>query len=128
MSIVQRIVRGIAAAACIVIVAGGASAQNPQPPIRIGSTLALTGPLAATSLVHKVVGEIYVEQLNKRGGLLGRQVAEDGPDRLRCGVDVDACLEMQGHLVLLASLANGLSQIRLIPLACQAPRDILNFA
>jgi branched-chain amino acid transport system substrate-binding protein len=24
--------------------------------------------------VHKVVGEIYVEQLNKRGGLLGRQV------------------------------------------------------
>ena len=45
-----------------------------QPPIRIGSTLALTGPLAATSLIHKVVGEIYVEQLNKRGGLLGRPV------------------------------------------------------
>ena len=43
-----------------------------QQPIRIGSTLALTGPLAATGAVHKVVGEIYVEQLNKRGGLLGR--------------------------------------------------------
>ena len=52
----------------------GAFAQGAQPPIRIGSTLALTGPLAATGLVHKVVGEIYVEQLNKRGGLLGRQV------------------------------------------------------
>jgi len=51
-----------------------AGAQTGQPPIRIGSTLALTGPLAATALVHKVVGEIYVEQLNKRGGLLGRQV------------------------------------------------------
>ena len=44
------------------------------PPIRIGSTLALTGPLAATAQVHKIVGEIYVEQLNKRGGLLGRPV------------------------------------------------------
>src|SRR5690349_4364484 len=74
MSIVQRIIRGIAAAACAALVASGAFAQNAQPPIRIGSTLALTGPLAATSLVHKVVGEIYVEQLNKRGGLLGRQV------------------------------------------------------
>ncbi len=41
-------------------------------PIRIGSTLALTGPLAATAQVHKLVGEIYIEQVNKRGGWLGR--------------------------------------------------------
>lgn len=51
-----------------------AFAQAPAGPIRIGSTLALTGPLSATALTHKLVGEIYVEQLNKRGGLLGRQV------------------------------------------------------
>ena len=44
------------------------------PPVRIGSTLALTGPLAATGQVHKLVGEIYVEQLNARNGLLGRPV------------------------------------------------------
>jgi ABC-type branched-subunit amino acid transport system substrate-binding protein len=44
------------------------------PPIRVGSTLALTGPLAATAQVHKLVGEIYVEDLNRRGGLLGRKV------------------------------------------------------
>jgi branched-chain amino acid transport system substrate-binding protein len=50
-------------------------AQAPAgAPIRIGSTLALTGPLSATALTHKLVGEIYVEQLNKRGGLLGRPV------------------------------------------------------
>ena len=52
-----------------------ALAQAPAgQPIRIGSTLALTGPLSATALTHKLVGEIYVEQLNKRGGLLGRRV------------------------------------------------------
>ena len=50
-----------------------ALAQAPSgPPIRIGSTLALTGPLSATAQVHKIVGEIYVEQANKRGGWLGR--------------------------------------------------------
>jgi branched-chain amino acid transport system substrate-binding protein len=71
----RRTIFRIALAGCIAL-AGvpGAFAQGAQPPIRIGSTLALTGPLATTSLVHKVVGEIYVEQLNKRGGLLGRQV------------------------------------------------------
>ncbi len=42
--------------------------------MRIGSTLALTGPLSATAMTHKLVGEIYVEQLNARGGLLGRPV------------------------------------------------------
>ena len=51
-----------------------ASAQPAGQPIRIGSTLALTGPLSATAQIHKIVGEIYVEQLNKRGGLLGRPV------------------------------------------------------
>src|SRR5512133_3915081 len=51
----------------------GAFAQGGQP-IRIGSTLALTGPLSATAQVHKVVGDLYIEQLNKRGGLLGRPV------------------------------------------------------
>jgi ABC-type branched-subunit amino acid transport system substrate-binding protein len=43
-------------------------------PIRIGSTLALTGPLSATALTHKLVGEIYVEQINKKGGWLGRKL------------------------------------------------------
>jgi branched-chain amino acid transport system substrate-binding protein len=43
-----------------------------KQPIRIGSTLALTGPLSATAQIHKIVGEIYIEQVNARGGWLGR--------------------------------------------------------
>jgi branched-chain amino acid transport system substrate-binding protein len=43
-------------------------------PIRIGSTLPLTGPLASLAIIHKVTAEIYVEDLNRRGGLLGRPV------------------------------------------------------
>jgi ABC-type branched-subunit amino acid transport system substrate-binding protein len=53
---------------------GQALAQAAGQPIRVGSTLALTGPLSATAQIHKLVGDIYIEQLNKRGGLLSRQV------------------------------------------------------
>ena len=49
-------------------------AQKSKAPIKIGSSLALTGPLAATAQIHKLVGEIYVEKLNRQGGLLGRAV------------------------------------------------------
>jgi branched-chain amino acid transport system substrate-binding protein len=55
--------------------APGAGLAAPSgPPIRVGGSLALTGPLAATALVHKIVGEIYVDELNRKNGLLGRPV------------------------------------------------------
>ncbi len=43
-------------------------------PVVVGSTLSLTGPLAGTALMHKLAGEIYLEQVNRRGGWLGRPV------------------------------------------------------
>jgi len=44
------------------------------PPVRVGGTLGLTGPLAPTAIIPKIVGEIAVEQLNRKNGLLGRPV------------------------------------------------------
>jgi branched-chain amino acid transport system substrate-binding protein len=67
--------RRTAVAATLLGLSGLALAQAPAgAPIRVGSTLALTGPLSATAQIHKLVGEIYVEQANKRGGWLGRPV------------------------------------------------------
>jgi len=63
-----------AALALLTLAATAASAAPSGPPIRIGGTLALTGPLAPTALLHKIAGEIYVEELNKSNGLLGRPV------------------------------------------------------
>ena len=55
--------------------AGHALAQQATgQPIRVGSTLALTGPLSATAQIHKIAGDIYVEQANRRGGWLGRPI------------------------------------------------------
>src|SRR2546428_11617367 len=50
------------------------AAQPAGTPVRVGATHPLTRRLAATSLVHKIAGEISVEQINKRNGLLGRPV------------------------------------------------------
>ena len=69
--------RGLAAAivtGVIGLAAGNAVAAPSGQPVKVGSTLALTGPLSATALIHKLVGEIYVEELNKKNGLLGRPV------------------------------------------------------
>ena len=54
--------------------AASSDAAPSGPPIRIGGTLALTGPLAPQAISHKILGEIYIEQLNKKNGLLGRPV------------------------------------------------------
>jgi ABC-type branched-subunit amino acid transport system substrate-binding protein len=70
----RRQILSAAAAGAATLLALPATAQTAGAPLRIGSTLALTGPLSATAMTHKLVGEIYVEQLNKRGGLLGRKV------------------------------------------------------
>jgi len=67
----QKLSRRGALAATLLGLSSLAFAQAGAP-IRIGSTLALTGPLSATAQVHKIVGEIYIEQANKRGGWLGR--------------------------------------------------------
>lgn len=66
-------------AAMILSACAPATTAPPTPtpvpePIRVGSTLSLTGPLAATAAIHKIIGEIFVEQLNAKGGLLGRPV------------------------------------------------------
>jgi branched-chain amino acid transport system substrate-binding protein len=74
MNIVRRAATAAIVVASAAALAGAASAAPSGKPITIGSTLALTGPLAATGMVHKLVGEIYVEQLNAKNGLLGRPV------------------------------------------------------
>ncbi|HLT09534.1 MAG TPA: amino acid ABC transporter substrate-binding protein [Micromonosporaceae bacterium] len=43
-------------------------------PIRVGSTLSLSGAFAATGAIHKIAGEAFIERLNAAGGLLGRPV------------------------------------------------------
>src|SRR5258706_2176968 len=52
----------------------GVSVVQAQQPVRIGSTLSLTGPLGPTSAIHKVAGDVWIDEINLKGGLLGRKV------------------------------------------------------
>ncbi len=71
-----------AAAPSVTPASPGASvdAGSPSPaapsgePIVVGSTLSLTGAFGATGVIHRIVGEQFVERLNANGGLLGRPV------------------------------------------------------
>jgi branched-chain amino acid transport system substrate-binding protein len=52
----------------------GGGGKPTGKPIRIGASLALTGPLSASAILHKTAGDLFVERLNNKGGLLGRPV------------------------------------------------------
>jgi ABC-type branched-subunit amino acid transport system substrate-binding protein len=74
---VSGMARGMAralAGLAMLAVATSAVAAPSGPPVRIGMTLALTGPLAQTALRHKIAAEIFVERLNQENGLVGRPV------------------------------------------------------
>jgi len=62
-----------AAVAVGALLAGPAVAQNNEP-IKIGFSMALTGPLAANGKQALLGAKIWEEEMNKKGGLLGRQV------------------------------------------------------
>jgi branched-chain amino acid transport system substrate-binding protein len=62
----------VAVAACAMFVAT-ATAQNKEP-IKIGFSMALTGPLAANGKQALLGMKIWEEETNAKGGLLGRQV------------------------------------------------------
>jgi len=72
--------RGVSAGIGAVLLAAGfvaahlpAAAQSSQP-IKIGFSMALTGPLAANGKQALLGAKIWQEEVNAKGGLLGRQV------------------------------------------------------
>ncbi|HKS87576.1 MAG TPA: amino acid ABC transporter substrate-binding protein [Pseudolabrys sp.] len=64
---------GVALAAGAMFIASGAQAQNKEP-IKIGFSMALTGPLAPNGKQALLGAKIWEEEVNKKGGLIGRPV------------------------------------------------------
>jgi len=74
LDVARNALRTFAAASILVLGAlSGASAQS-GPPIKVGIGLALTGAGAAPSKVIQTALEIWRDDVNARGGLLGRPV------------------------------------------------------
>src|ERR1039458_4676431 len=62
-------------------------AQPAQPPIKIGFSMALSGGLAGGGKAALLTYQIWAEEMNAKGGLLGRKVElvyyddQSSPDR-----------------------------------------------
>jgi branched-chain amino acid transport system substrate-binding protein len=77
-----RVFASIAAAAALILGMGGcAAADNPEPaatttnePIVIGGTLGLTGIYSGPSAAYQTTYQYWADQVNKDGGIMGRQV------------------------------------------------------
>ena len=69
-TLISRTLAGVAVAA---MTAGAALAQSGEP-IKIGFSMALTGPLGPNGKQALVGAKIWEEEVNKKGGLNGRQV------------------------------------------------------
>ena len=71
--ILQRLLAGAALLVAVYLAAASAAAQS-GPPIKIGSSMALTGPLAVNGKQALLGAQIWQEEVNAKGGLLGRLV------------------------------------------------------
>ena len=59
----------------LAVLAGAGTAQQAQGPINIGIVTSLTGPASHVAREQVNGGELAVKEINKAGGVLGRQVA-----------------------------------------------------
>jgi branched-chain amino acid transport system substrate-binding protein len=71
--ILQRLLAGAALLVAVYLAAASAAAQS-GPPIKIGSSMALTGGLGPNGKSALLARKIWEEEVNAKGGLLGRPV------------------------------------------------------
>jgi branched-chain amino acid transport system substrate-binding protein len=69
----NRLAGGVIAMACLAV--AGTTAPQSLPPIKIGFSMSLTGGLAAEGKQAALVYDMWVQDVNDRGGLLGRKIA-----------------------------------------------------
>ena len=64
----------LALIAALLLFCAAAAAQNQKKPIRIGFSMELTGPFAVVGKTGLLAFQIWRDDINKKGGLLGRPV------------------------------------------------------
>jgi branched-chain amino acid transport system substrate-binding protein len=88
----------------------GPSWAQSAAPIKIGGSFDLSGPAAAVGQLAKTGTEYAVEVLNKRGGVLGRQVSlelQDNGTNAQRAVNQSTQLARDGVVLLLAPQSTG---------------------
>ena len=123
---VGRLLPRLLAAAALVTAAGAAHAD-----IKIGAILSVTGPASFLGDPEKKTIEMYVADINAKGGINGQQIKlfvyDDGGDPNQARTFGTRALEQDGVDALLAGSTTA-TTMALIPLAEDAQVPLINFA
>jgi branched-chain amino acid transport system substrate-binding protein len=120
---VRHVVPMLLAAAVALVAAGAGNARSSADTIKIGSITILTGPSAQIGVETARGAQFMVDYLNKRGGVLGRQLelaSTDDANNPQLAVQSATQLIQQEHVVAIVGPTNSVSGIAIQPLQAQA--------
>jgi branched-chain amino acid transport system substrate-binding protein len=114
-----------------VLTAGLTAAAAAQQPIKIGAFLSITGPAAFLGDPEEKTLQMYVEEINREGGVLGRKLQlvsyDDGGDAEKARTFAKRLIEQDKVDVLLGGSTTG-TTMAVVPLAEQAQIPFISMA
>ena len=113
------------------VLALGSLAAIANEPIRIGSVLSVTGPAAFLGDPELKTLQLYVEDINKKGGVLGRQLQlvhyDDGSDANKANGFAKRLIEDDKVDVLIGGTTTG-ATMSMVPLVERAGLPFISLA
>jgi branched-chain amino acid transport system substrate-binding protein len=120
-----------AAVAALAAVLSWGSSVSAADPIRIGSVLSVTGPAAFLGDPELKTLQLYIEKINKEGGVLGRPLElvqyDDGTDATKANSFVKRLIDDDKVDVLIGGTTTG-STMAMVPLAEKAGVPFVSLA
>lgn len=129
MTLRTRFLSTTLAAAAVFALSGPARAE--QPPIKIGSFLAVTGPLSFVGDPEAKTLKLMVEQINAAGGVLGRKIElhsyDSGGDARQAVSYAKRLIEQDGVDVIVGGSSSG-ETLAVIPTVEEAEIPFISLA
>jgi branched-chain amino acid transport system substrate-binding protein len=121
----------LGALAAVAIGLGGWSSLAAAEPIRIGSVLSVTGPAAFLGDPELKTLQLYIERINKEGGVLGRPLElvhyDDGTDATKANTFARRLIDDDKVDVLIGGTTTG-STMAMVPLVEKAGIPFVSLA
>ncbi|MBT9499059.1 MAG: ABC transporter substrate-binding protein, partial [Zoogloea sp.] len=113
------------------VLALGSLAAMAADPIKVGSVLSVTGPAAFLGDPELKTLQLYVEDINKKGGVLGRQLQlvhyDDGSDANKANGFAKRLLDDDKVDILIGGTTTG-STMSMVPLAEKSGTPFISLA
>lgn len=123
--------RAILSAIVVAATSTAASLAYAADPIRVGVVISVTGPAAFLGDPQLKTLQLYVEKINKEGGVLGRPLElvqyDDGGDAAKANSFAKRLIENDKVDIILGGSSTG-STMAMVPLAEKAETPFISFA